>query len=174
MASRIRSPPESSHGDLVHHSSSSSVQSGNSPHLSPRNRPRKDKLSSKPTPSNSNRARVPSTDEPSTILPGGTKSQGPSRRASASSMRRSSIPLEAPLTYTPTTHRVSKAKKGKRVHACEFPGCNKVSWFRTAPPSLFAAPPLRHIMTLTLPRSSPEQNIGGMMSWSPTHLEQRI
>lgn len=34
------------------------------------------------------------------------------------------IPL--PVTYTPTTHRISKAKKGKRVHACEFPGCNKV------------------------------------------------
>lgn len=35
------------------------------------------------------------------------------------------IPL--PLSYTPTTHRISKAKKGKRVHACEFPGCHKVS-----------------------------------------------
>ncbi|KAJ5281079.1 hypothetical protein N7478_006451 [Penicillium angulare] len=34
------------------------------------------------------------------------------------------IPM--PITYTPTTHRISKAKKGKRVHACEFPGCNKV------------------------------------------------
>ncbi|KAJ5898893.1 Zinc finger C2H2 [Penicillium taxi] len=31
-----------------------------------------------------------------------------------------------PVTYTPTTHRISKAKKGKRVHACEFPGCSKV------------------------------------------------
>lgn len=30
------------------------------------------------------------------------------------------------VTYTPTTRRVSKAKKGKRVHACEFPGCDKV------------------------------------------------
>ncbi|KAJ6171214.1 zinc finger protein [Penicillium chermesinum] len=42
-------------------------------------------------------------------------------------MRRSpqaEIPM--PITYTPTTHRISKAKKGKRVHACEFPGCNKV------------------------------------------------
>ncbi|KAL2866641.1 C2H2-type zinc finger protein [Aspergillus lucknowensis] len=37
---------------------------------------------------------------------------------------RAEIPL--PITYTPTTHRISKAKKGKRVHACEFPGCNKV------------------------------------------------
>lgn len=42
--------------------------------------------------------------------------------------QRSSGPSEAmePTTYTPTTHRVSKAKKGKRVHACEFPGCDKV------------------------------------------------
>ncbi|CEO59952.1 hypothetical protein PMG11_04600 [Penicillium brasilianum] len=42
-------------------------------------------------------------------------------------MRRSpqtEVPL--PVTYTPTTHRISKAKKGKRVHACEYPGCNKV------------------------------------------------
>ena len=50
-----------------------------------------------------------------------------SRRESTSTMRTSSIPLEGPVTYTPTTHRVSKAKKGKRVHACEFPGCGKVS-----------------------------------------------
>ncbi|THC87141.1 hypothetical protein EYZ11_013413 [Aspergillus tanneri] len=43
-------------------------------------------------------------------------------------MRRSSQSTEIPLpiTYTPTTHRISKAKKGKRVHACEYPGCNKV------------------------------------------------
>lgn len=34
--------------------------------------------------------------------------------------------IQVPVTYTPTTHRISKAKKGKRVHACEFPGCNKV------------------------------------------------
>ncbi len=32
------------------------------------------------------------------------------------------------ITYTPTTHRISKAKKGKKVHACEFPGCTKVCW----------------------------------------------
>ncbi|OQE43676.1 hypothetical protein PENCOP_c003G02890 [Penicillium coprophilum] len=31
-----------------------------------------------------------------------------------------------PVTYTPTTHRISKAKKGKRVHACQYPGCGKV------------------------------------------------
>lgn len=52
--------------------------------------------------------------------------QSGSRRGSMSSMRTSSAPLEGPVTYTPTTHRISKAKKGKRVHACTFPGCNKV------------------------------------------------
>ncbi|KAJ5781659.1 transcriptional regulator family: C2H2 zinc finger [Penicillium psychrosexuale] len=31
-----------------------------------------------------------------------------------------------PVTYTPTTHRISKAKKGKRVHACQYPACGKV------------------------------------------------
>ncbi|KAL5361374.1 C2H2 finger domain protein [Aspergillus floccosus] len=43
-------------------------------------------------------------------------------------MRRTSASAEIPLpiTYTPTTHRISKAKKGKRVHACEYPGCTKV------------------------------------------------
>ncbi|MCJ1391929.1 hypothetical protein MMC18_004796 [Xylographa bjoerkii] len=30
------------------------------------------------------------------------------------------------ITYTPTTHRISKAKKGKKVHVCEFFGCGKV------------------------------------------------
>jgi hypothetical protein len=34
------------------------------------------------------------------------------------------------VTYTPTTHRISKAKKGKPVHYCEF-GCGKVRF----PPS---------------------------------------
>jgi len=52
--------------------------------------------------------------------------QSGSRRDRLSSMRTSSAPLEGPITYTPTTHRISKAKKGKRVHNCEFPGCNKV------------------------------------------------
>ena len=43
-------------------------------------------------------------------------------------MDRKSAALEIslPITYTPTTHRISKAKKGKRVHACEYPGCAKV------------------------------------------------
>ncbi|CBF81460.1 hypothetical protein AN5659.2 [Aspergillus nidulans FGSC A4] len=43
-------------------------------------------------------------------------------------MPRATAPADIPLpiTYTPTTHRISKAKKGKRVHACEYPGCAKV------------------------------------------------
>lgn len=52
--------------------------------------------------------------------------QSESRRESISSMRTSSAPLEGPVTYTPTTHRISKAKKGKRVHACEYKGCKKI------------------------------------------------
>ncbi|CAG8152406.1 unnamed protein product [Penicillium nalgiovense] len=41
---------------------------------------------------------------------------------------RPSSPADAnvPVTYTPTTHRISKAKKGKRVHACQYPACGKV------------------------------------------------
>jgi hypothetical protein len=127
MASKDRSPKESIHGELVHHSSSSSVQSENSPRLSPRNRPRKNKRIERPGADSANKTQVPTTDERPTIPPRDTENQVGSRRPSASSMRHSSIPLEAPLTYTPTTHRVSKAKKGKRVHACEYPGCNKVS-----------------------------------------------
>ena len=49
-----------------------------------------------------------------------------SRRESSSTMRTSSISMETGSSCTPTG-RISKAKKGKRVHACEFPGCGKVS-----------------------------------------------
>ena len=49
-----------------------------------------------------------------------------SRRESSSTMRTSSISLDSAAMCTPTG-RISKAKKGKRVHACEFPGCGKVS-----------------------------------------------
>jgi hypothetical protein len=44
-----------------------------------------------------------------------------------SSVPRSSEAEEgSAIRYTPTTHRVSKAKKGKKVHVCEF-GCGKVT-----------------------------------------------
>lgn len=44
-------------------------------------------------------------------------------RESASPSPRALPPSPAP---SHGEHRVSKAKKGKRVHACEFPGCEKV------------------------------------------------
>jgi hypothetical protein len=52
-----------------------------------------------------------------------------SRRESTSTMRTSSVSLEGGPACTPTG-RISKAKKGKRVHACEFPGCEKVCVFQ--------------------------------------------
>lgn len=57
-----------------------------------------------------------------------------SRRESTSTMRTSSISLEGHSSCTPTG-RISKAKKGKRVHACEFPGCGKVSTSLGRPPN---------------------------------------
>src|SRR5437660_11782870 len=108
MASRDRSPKEYTQGEAVHHSSPSSIQSGNSPRLSPGNRPRKNKRTDKSGPDSSNKAQAPISDEPPTIPPRDIENQVGSRRASTSSMRHSSIPLEAPVTYTPTTHRVSK------------------------------------------------------------------
>lgn len=57
----------------------------------------------------------------------GTVPESASRRQSTSStMRTSSIPMEGSSAQTPTG-RISKAKKGKRVHACQFEGCGKVS-----------------------------------------------
>lgn len=51
------------------------------------------------------------------------------RTSSAPSRTSSTAPIILPtdeVTYTPTTHRISKAKKGKKVHACGFPGCPKI------------------------------------------------
>ncbi|KAI4106283.1 MAG: hypothetical protein L6R37_002265 [Teloschistes peruensis] len=70
----------------------------------------------------------------------GLTGEQPRRRASKQtslgardrSSRGSSTTMSGPLdptgdvTYTPTTHRISKAKKGKKVHVCEHPGCGKV------------------------------------------------
>ncbi|KAL8935027.1 MAG: hypothetical protein Q9211_004920 [Gyalolechia sp. 1 TL-2023] len=52
----------------------------------------------------------------------------PRERPSKGSSTSMTAPLDSPaeVTYTPTTHRISKAKKGKKVHACEHPGCNKI------------------------------------------------
>ena len=61
----------------------------------------------------------------------GTAPESNSRRQSTSStMRTSSMPFDGPSQSTPTG-RISKAKKGKRVHACAFEGCGKVSQERS-------------------------------------------
>ena len=69
--------------------------------------------------------------DPST-LPAQQVAQEPSsatsRRRSSSSMRNASMTFENITPTATPTGRVSKAKKGKRVHACEFPGCGKVSF----------------------------------------------
>jgi hypothetical protein len=68
-------------------------------------------------------------------------------------MPRATAPAEIPLpiTYTPTTHRISKAKKGKRVHACEYPGCPKV--FTRAEHKRYPIPPtVLSFLVLTLRR----------------------
>ncbi|PGH04216.1 hypothetical protein AJ80_08561 [Polytolypa hystricis UAMH7299] len=65
--------------------------------------------------------------EPSHSLPSqlGSKVKPPTSMA-YNARRARSLSESAPITYTPTTHRVSKAKKGKRVHGCDHPGCHKV------------------------------------------------
>jgi hypothetical protein len=39
---------------------------------------------------------------------------------------------ERPM-YTPTTHRISKAKKGRRVHGCTYADCGKVCVLSSTP-----------------------------------------
>lgn len=56
-----------------------------------------------------------------------TRDRGESSRGSVMTMS-GLLDQTGEITYTPTTHRVSKAKKGKKVHACEYPGCSKVSY----------------------------------------------
>lgn len=58
-------------------------------------------------------------------------SSGPREKPSRGSLFNMPAPIDpaTEITYTPTTHRISKAKKGKKVHACEYPGCNKVCAF---------------------------------------------
>ncbi|KAL9010966.1 MAG: hypothetical protein Q9173_004151 [Seirophora scorigena] len=55
-------------------------------------------------------------------------SSGPREKPPKGSSVNMTAPLDLPgeISYTPTTHRISKAKKGKKVHVCEFAGCNKV------------------------------------------------
>ena len=91
----------------------------------------------------------------------GVASGSHSRRESTSTMRTSSISLEGHPTCTPTG-RISKAKKGKRVHACEFPGCGKVRIPSRQPPILGLpfGPKRRHLAN-TIIRSSRELNTEG-------------
>ncbi|KAI9735926.1 MAG: hypothetical protein M1834_001392 [Cirrosporium novae-zelandiae] len=50
-----------------------------------------------------------------------------SNEGESSTMQRPAVLDDGgPPTYTPVTHRISKAKKGKKVHACQYPGCTKV------------------------------------------------
>lgn len=61
------------------------------------------------------------------------------------------------ITYTPTTHRISKAKKGKKVHACEYPGCTKVGFIRDGKSS--------RSRLIRNSRSLPEQSIESKTEW---------
>lgn len=71
---------------------------------------------------------VAATGEPSRRR--GTKqaSTAPRDRSSKGPSTSMTAPVDAAgeVSYTPTTHRISKAKKGKKVHVCEYPGCGKV------------------------------------------------
>ncbi|EEH20733.2 hypothetical protein PABG_02964 [Paracoccidioides brasiliensis Pb03] len=62
--------------------------------------------------------------------PNSLESQYISTAAAAATMfnprHQRSVSDYGPVTYTPRTHKVSKAKKGKLVHRCEYPGCNKL------------------------------------------------
>lgn len=61
------------------------------------------------------------------------------------------------ITYTPTTHRISKAKKGKKVHACEYPGCTKVRLIRNSQSS--------RSRLIRNSRFLPEQSIESKTRW---------
>lgn len=54
------------------------------------------------------------------------RSNNASINEDTTTMQTQFIPRERPVTQTPTYHRVSKAKKGKRIYACGSPGCGKV------------------------------------------------
>lgn len=76
------------------------------------------------------RPTIATTADSSTLAQTHVALSGPpssqSRRQSSSSMRNASMTFENVAPTATPTGRISKAKKGKRVHACEFPGCNKV------------------------------------------------
>ena len=150
MASRNEIPRQSIDEESIRRQSSvSSAASDDSIQLSARARRRRTNRSSRRRTSPATRAQAAALDELLSATPEQAGPQSGSRRESASSMRTSSsIALEGPITYTPTTHRVSKAKKGKRVHACEFSGCGKVSWIPSN--SIFCASVLFASLTRSL------------------------
>lgn len=53
-------------------------------------------------------------------------SHGGRRRSSGSMTRNASMTFENITPSSTPTGRISKARKGRRVHACGFPGCGKV------------------------------------------------
>ena len=87
-------------------------------------------------PSSASNVPIPDEQSPSTAIVSSSKRRssksitstsqaGPSHRESTAT-NMPGILVEDEVTYTPTTHRISKAKKGKRVHVCEHEGCGKV------------------------------------------------
>ena len=109
---------------------------------------------SSPGPSSASDEKSTSSNPPrrrkqSSMSPGNMGASGPSGQPNRQRQKAKALPtrgrgessrgllmampgvIDQEITYTPTTHRISKAKKGKKVHACEFPGCNKVG-FRAA------------------------------------------
>lgn len=83
---------------------------------------------------------------------GSGSASGPSPGSLMTMPRGALDPMGDEITYTPTTHRISKAKKGKKVHACEYPGCTKV---RSVQGNYLGG-------KLTCVRSSLEQSIASM------------
>ncbi len=73
------------------------------------------------------RAGWKSMPSPPCVLPAAMTDAGPHGHENQRSVTRSHNAVSlAPRVYVPITHAVSKAKNRERVHACEFPGCNKV------------------------------------------------
>jgi hypothetical protein len=89
----------------------------------------------RPQRKSSTEAHRPSMHAISNISEASGAERGMSRVVSGSGAKvrrsRMSGPADEPR-LTPTTGRVSKAKKGKRVHACEYADCPKVSCFCAA------------------------------------------
>ncbi|KAL8989918.1 MAG: hypothetical protein Q9177_001304 [Variospora cf. flavescens] len=61
---------------------------------------------------------APEASEPSRRRGTKQSSSGPREKSSKGSSTNMTVPLDPPgeVSYTPTTHRISKAKKGKKVH----------------------------------------------------------